>query len=82
MLHSGVGLVASMMLIAEIPEIGTITCEEAAELTGLAPIAHNSGTLRGKRAIAGGRRAVRQVMFQTALITAHPEPEVLLRSSP
>ena len=36
---------------------------EAAALTGLAPVAHDSGTLRGKRAIAGGRRALRQVMF-------------------
>lgn len=56
------------MLIAEMPEIGTITGEEAAALTGLAPVAHDSGTLRGKRAIAGGRRALRHVMFQAALV--------------
>ena len=34
--------------------------EEAAALTGLAPVAHDSGTLPGKRAIAGGRRALRR----------------------
>jgi len=67
----GIGPVASTMLIAEIPEIGTITGEEAAALAGLAPVAHDSGTLRGKRAIAGGRRALRHVMFQAALVAAH-----------
>jgi len=67
----GIGPVASTMLIAEMPELGTITGEQAAALTGLAPVAHDSGTLRGKRAIAGGRRALRHVMFQAALVAAH-----------
>lgn len=72
----GIGPVASSMLIAEMPEIGTITGEEAAALTGLAPVAHNSGTLRGKRSIAGGRRALRHVMFQAALVAAHHNPSL------
>lgn len=72
----GIGPVASTMLIAEMPEIGTITGEQAAALTGLAPIAHDSGTLRGKRAIAGGRRALRHVMFQAALVAAHHNPSL------
>lgn len=66
-----IGPVASTMLIPEMPEIGIITGEQAAALTGLAPVAHDSGTLRGKRAIAGGRRALRHVMFQAALVAAH-----------
>lgn len=69
-----IGPVASTMLIAEMPEIGTITGEQAAALTGLAPVAHDSGTLRGKRTIAGGRRALRHVMFQAALVAAHHNP--------
>ena len=72
----GIGPVASAMLIAEMPEIGTITGEEAAALTGLAPVAHDSGTLRGKRAIAGGRRALRHVMFQAALVATHHNPSL------
>ncbi len=72
----GSGPVASSMLIAEMPEIGTITGEEAAALTGLAPVAHDSGTLRGKRAIAGVRRALRHVMFQAALVAAHHNPSL------
>ncbi|WP_158635506.1 transposase [Gemmobacter aquaticus] len=67
----GNGPVASTMLIAKMPEIGTVTGAQAAALTGLAPVAHDSGTLRGKRAIAGGRHALRHVMFQAALVTAH-----------
>jgi transposase len=70
----GIGPVASTTLIAEMPEIGTITGEEAAALTGLAPVAHDSGTLRGKQAIAGGRRALRHVMIQAALVAAHHNP--------
>lgn len=70
----GIGPVASTMLIAEMPELGAITGEEAAALVGLAPVARESGTLRGKRAIAGGRRALRHVMFQAALVAAHHNP--------
>lgn len=70
----GIGPVASTMLIAEMPELGQITGEQAAALTGLAPIAHDSGKLRGKRAIAGGRRSLRHVMFQAALVAAHHNP--------
>jgi transposase len=70
----GIGPVASTMLIAEMPELGQITGEQAAALTGLAPIAHDSGAMRGKRAIAGGRRLLRHVMFQAALVASHHNP--------
>lgn len=72
----GIGPVGSTTLIAEMPGIGTITGEEAAALTGLAPVPHDSGTLRGKQAIAGGRRALRYVMFQAALVAAHHNPRL------
>jgi transposase len=36
-------------------------------MTGLAPVLHDSGTMRGRRAIVGGRRALRHVLFQGAL---------------
>ena len=70
----GIGPVASTMLIAEMPELGQITGEQAASLTGLAPIAHDSGAMRGKRAIGGGRRLLRHVMFQAALVASHHNP--------
>lgn len=71
-----IGPVANTMLIAEMPEIGTITGQEAAALTGLAPVAYDSGTRRGKRAIAGRRRALRHVMFRGALVAAHHNPSL------
>ena len=67
----GIGPVTSTMLIAEMPELGQITGEQAAALTGLAPIAHDSGAMRGKRAIGGGRRLLRHVLFQAALVASH-----------
>jgi transposase len=72
----GIGPVATTMLIAEMPELGGISGEQAASLAGLAPVAHDSGTLRGKRAIAGGRRALRHVMFQAAPVAAHHNPSL------
>ncbi|QJB67992.1 transposase [Parasphingorhabdus halotolerans] len=70
----GIGPVASTMLIAEMPELEQISGEKAAALTGLAPIAHDSGTLRGKRAIGGGRRSLCHVMFQAALVASYHNP--------
>ena len=70
----GIGPVTTAMLIAEMPELGQSTGEQAAALTGLAPNAHDSGSLRGKRAIAGGRRSLRHVMFQAALVASHHNP--------
>lgn len=57
---AGIGPVASAMLIAEIPELDQITGNRAAALTGLAPIAHDSGAPRGKRTIDRGRRPLSQ----------------------
>ncbi|OAN68066.1 transposase [Sulfitobacter sp. EhC04] len=70
----GIGPVASSMLIAEMPELGQLPGGQAAALAGLAPIAHDSGAMRGKRAIAGGRRLLRHVMFQAALVASHHNP--------
>lgn len=70
----GIGPVSSTMLIAEMPEPGQISGKQAAALTGLAPIARDSGAMRGKRAIGGGRRLLRHVMFQAALVASHHNP--------
>jgi transposase len=56
------------------PELGQISGEQAAALTGLAPIAHDSGALRGKPAIGGGRHLLRHVMSQAALVASHHNP--------
>ena len=51
----GIGLVACAMPVAEMPELGRISGEQAAALAGLAPVARDSGQMRGKRTIGGGR---------------------------
>ena len=58
----GIGPVSAAMLIAEMPELGRMTAGEAAAMTGLAPVPHDSGAKRGRRAIAGGRRSLRHVL--------------------
>lgn len=70
----GIGPVSAAMLIAELPELGRMTSGEAAAMTGLAPVPHDSGTMRGRRTIAGGRRSLRHVLFQAALAAACHNP--------
>ena len=53
----GIGPVSAAMLIAEMPEGGRMTSADAAAMTGLFPIPHDSGAMRGKRAIDGGPHA-------------------------
>lgn len=76
----GIGPVSVTMLIAEMPELGKMTSGEAAAMTDLAPVPHDSGTMRGKRMITGGRRALRHVLYQAALAAAYHNP--VLKSVP
>ena len=55
-------------LMAELPEIGTLSNKAAAKLTGMAPIANDSGKRSGKRPIRGGREGVRSILFVVAEI--------------
>ena len=66
----GIGLVACAMPVSEMPELGRISGEQAAALAGLAPVARDSGQMRGKRMIGGGRRALRCVLHQAALVAS------------
>lgn len=70
----GIGPVSAAMLIAEMPDLGRMTAGEAAAMTGLAPVPHDSGKMRARRMIAGGRRALRHVLYQAALAAACHNP--------
>jgi transposase len=59
----GIGPVVSRTLLAEMPELGTLTREQAATLAGVAPINRESGQYRGKRMIAGGRAVLRTMLY-------------------
>jgi transposase len=63
----GVGDVVALTLLLQLPEIGTLNRKEIAALAGLAPFARDSGTVRGRRAIWGGRSEARAMLFLAAL---------------
>ena len=56
-------------LIAELPELGRLGRREIASLTGVAPFNRDSGTLRGRRTIAGGRPVVRAALYMSILVS-------------
>ncbi len=66
----GVGRRTAVLLLAQMPELGTLNRAQAAALAGLAPFNRDSGTLRGKRTIFGGRRALRCGLYMAALVAA------------
>jgi transposase len=63
----GIGPVAATTLVALMPEIGNRSPKAIAALAGLAPLNRDSGTLRGKRTIGGGRKRVRNALYIAAL---------------
>lgn len=63
----GIGDVTARTLLAQLPELGTIGRHQLAALVGIAPINRDSGLMRGRRSIAGGRTSVRGVLYMAAL---------------
>ena len=72
----GVGKVTLRTLIAELPELGHLNRRKIAALVGVAPINRDSGTLRGRRTIAGGRPAVRTALYMAALVASRANPVI------
>ena len=64
----GVGRVLSFTLLADLPELGRLSRREIAKLVGVAPISRDSGTMRGRRFVQGGRATVRAVLYMAALV--------------
>lgn len=64
----GVGRVLSLTLLADLPELGRLSRREIAKLVGVAPLSRDSGTLRGRRFVQGGRATVRAVLYMGALV--------------
>jgi len=72
----GVGPVMSRTLLAELPELGTLTHKQIAALVGVAPLNHDSGTLRGRRHVWGGRASVRAALYMAALVATKWNPAI------
>ncbi|HCW0315814.1 TPA: IS110 family transposase [Pseudomonas aeruginosa] len=72
----GVGQATIGTLLAEVPELGKLNGREISALIGLAPVNRDSGTMRGKRTIFGGRPQVRKIMFMAALVASRFNPVI------
>jgi transposase len=72
----GIGPATLRTLIAELPELGKLDRRKIAALVGVAPINRDSGTLRGRRTIAGGRSAVRTALYMPTLVASRTNPVI------
>ena len=70
----GVGPVVSRTLLGKLPELGRLSHKQIAALVGVAPLARDSGTLRGRRLVWGGRASVRAVLYMGALVATRWNP--------
>ena len=72
----GVGVTTAATLVAGLPELGRLNRRQVASLAGLAPFDRDSGTLRGRRFIQGGRKAVRVALHMAALTATRCNPAI------
>jgi transposase len=70
----GIGKQTSRVLVGSLPELGSLTGKKIVSLTGLAPRARDSGTVRGARTIFGGRGEVRTALYMAALSAVRFNP--------
>jgi transposase len=70
----GVGPILSLTLLAELPELGTLTHKQLAALVGVAPLNRDSGFARGQRIIWGGRARVRSALYMSTLSAVRYNP--------
>lgn len=70
----GVGSVTAMTLLASLPELGQLSRHQIAALVGVAPLNRDSGTLRGKRMVWGGRAPVRAALYMAVLVGIKHNP--------
>ena len=72
----GVGKQLSLTLLAYLPELGALDRRQVAALVGVAPFNRDSGTLRGKRTVWGGRARVRSALYMGALVASRYNPVI------
>jgi transposase len=72
----GLGDVTAKTFIADVPEIGKLNRQQISALIGLAPYNRDSGAMKGKRTISGGRKSVRSVLYMAALAAKRCNPVI------
>lgn len=70
----GIGPTTAHMLVTELPELGRLNRRQIAALVGVAPMARDSGTFRGKRMTGGGRKEIRSRLFMPTLVAVRHNP--------
>lgn len=72
----GVGPVLSATLLSGLPELGSLNRREIAALVGVAPLNRDSGTMRGKRSVWGGRAPIRAALYMATLVATRHNPVI------
>lgn len=72
----GIGKVTPCTLIADLPELGHLDRRRIAALVGVAPLSRDSGTMRGRRIVSGGRAPVRTVLYMATLSAIRYNPAI------
>ena len=72
----GVGPQLSVALLSDLPELGKLGRRQIAALVGVAPMNRDSGTMRGRRTVSGGRARVRAVLYMGALVASRHNPVI------
>src|SRR5207248_2640270 len=72
----GIGPVCARTLLLELPELGTLTRQHIAACVGVAPLNCDSGTLRGRRTMWGGRAHGRTVLYMGTLVATRYNPRI------
>ncbi len=70
----GIGPTTACVLLADLPELGRLSTKQLAALVGVAPLNRDSGTLRGRRAVWGGRAGVRAALYMATLAATRHNP--------
>jgi len=72
----GIGNSVAATLLGDLPELGSLNRREIASLTGVAPFNRDSGKLRGKRRIRGGRAHSRTALYLSAMVATRFNPDI------
>lgn len=72
----GAGKITAAILLADLPELGTLNHKKIAALVGVAPYNRDSGYYRGKRRIKGGRQSIRKVLYMAAMTAVKWNPVI------
>lgn len=73
---SGIGETAAIQILTELPELGKVNDKKIAALVGVAPFNCDSGKMKGRRAIWGGRISVRNTLYMVALVASRHNPVI------